>query len=294
MISGHRKRVIDHGLVNLSFLSGPAFSSADSHSQVNQNITLTSNITLQGDICPVGVQLNCFVPDQPSLMWFFENETVVTFTHENCHRYPCDLCEHLVGEYPLLREVCAYHGTLLINNVTQSERDKDLYSISSTFELRMYFLNNNRGDQYNFVGCGSSELKETLPTNFTVNCNDTGTSKVEVSSTSADHELCSAGTEFTCNGTDLPSLTWNSNAGQLLIEPYIYNVTTLTRFPLELTASVPGVKITVNSASKRNDYLTQFSFDSTLIFTESVQDNVDYVSCGSAQVTEKVHFHCKL
>ena len=298
--SGHRKRVmqrIDHRLVNSSSFSGPAFSSADSHSQVNQNFTfLTSNITLQGDICPVGVQLNCFVPDQPSLTWFFENKTVLTFTPEHNYKDAIDLCEHHVGEHPLLREICAYHGKLFINNVTQSENDKDLYSISSTFELRTYFLNNNKGDRYNFVGCGSSEHMETLQTNFTVNCSNPATPEVEMASTSTaiDHELCSAGTEVTCNGTDIPSLTWSSNAHQLLIEPYVYNVTSNTHFPLELTVSIPGVRIRVDGASKRNDYSSHFSSNSTLIFTESVQDNVDYVSCGSAQVTEKVHFYCEL
>ena len=202
MISGHRKRVIDHGLVNSSCFSGPAFSSADSHSQVNQNITLTSNITLQGDICPVGVQLNCFVPDQPSLTWFFENKTVVTFTPKDGYKHVIDLCHHHVGEHPLLQEICAYHGKLFINNATQSERDKDLYSISSTFELRTYFLNNNRGDQYNFVGCGSSEHNmETLLTNFTVNCSSPATP--EVTSMSTYTEPCSAGTEVTCNGTEV-------------------------------------------------------------------------------------------
>ena len=232
------------------------------------------------------------MPDQPSLTWFFENKTVVTFTPKDYHRYPHDLCEHHVEEHPLLREICAYHGKLSINNATQSENDKDLYSISSTFELRMYFLH-NRGDQYSFVACGSNEHNmETLPTNFTVNCNDPETPEVEIASTSTDTELCTAGTEITCNGTDLPSLTWSSNTGPYLNETYVYNITTTTHFPLELTASVSGVKIRVDSASKSNNYSSQFSFNSTLIFTESVH-NVDYVSCGSAQKTEKIHFHCE-
>ena len=232
------------------------------------------------------------MPDQPSLTWFFENNTVETFTPKDYHRYPYDLCEHHLGEHPLLREICTYHGKLFINNATQSERDKDLYSISSTFELRTYFLNDNRGDQYSFVACGSNEHMETLQTNFTVNCSNPATPEVEIASTSTDHELCSAGTEVTCNGTDFPSLTWSSNAGQLLIEPYVYNIIHISRFPLELSTTIPGVKIRVDGASRSNDYSSQFSFNSTLIFTESFH-NVDYVSCGSAQKTEKVHFHCK-
>ena len=232
------------------------------------------------------------MPDQPSLTWFFENKPVLAFSPKHIYTDAIDLCEDHDEKHPLLQEICAYHGKLFINNVTQSERDKDLYSISSTFELRTYFLNNNRGDQYNFVACGSSEHMEPLPTNFTVNCSNPGTPEVEMASMSTDTEPCSAGTEITCNGTDLYSLTWNFNTGPYLNEPYIYNTTIITHFPLELPVSIPGARIRVDGAIRRNDYSNQFSFNSTLIL-ESDQNNVDYVSCGSAQETEKANFHCE-
>lgn len=272
----------DSGLRWLNYSSTPA----------DPSVNLTSDITLQGDICPISVQFNCSIQDLPYVIWFLGDEDLVKFSPEK-QNYPYNLCEHLYEDHQILKEICSYHGKLVIVNVTESDTGKDRYNIFSTFELRTYFINDGKGREYDTVSCGSNEHKGTVPTNFTVSCNNPSldpTVKL-TAKPNASHPCPSVGTELTCVGNDLQSLTWSYNLHHNITEPYVYNFIT-DQFPLKLHSSLSGVRVTINSADMKNDYFNHFGFVSILNFTESY-NNITSVTCGSSKETKKVDLNCK-
>ena len=238
------------------------------------SLNLTSNITLEGEMCPGGVEFTCSARNLSFLSWYLDDVFLVQYNVEESHDYPVDLCDQVPGDHSLLKDICSYRGSVVIQDVS-SENDGKHYSFLSTLTLRAYFINNGGDIKYTQVLCGSDTYNQTLTTNFTVSCNNTAGPNPSINISSSDESKSQI--ELKCEGTDLPSFSWFDNHNRSLSDPYIHDFTS-DHFPLTLQSSMPGFKIIIHGASKRNDYTSYFNILSFLQFNMT---EVHSISCGS-------------
>ena len=178
----------------------------------------------------------------------------------------------------ITKDICSYRGSAVIQDVSR-EKDGKHYSFLSTLTLRAYFINNGEDIKYTQVLCGSDTYNQTITTDFAVSCNNTAGPNPSINISSSDESKSQI--ELKCEGIDLLSFSWFYNHNHSLSDSYTYNFTS-DHFPLSKNSSLPGFKIIVHEASKRNDYAGDFSFKLSLLFNKSeVNRTVHSIYCGS-------------
>ena len=75
----------DRNALSTSLLSNESLS----------EVHLTSNVTLEGEMCPGGVEFTCSARNLSFLSWFLDDVLLVQYNVEESHDYPLDLCDQV-------------------------------------------------------------------------------------------------------------------------------------------------------------------------------------------------------
>ena len=264
-------------------------NSKDKTIQVHFNCVdeiLNVNDTLEGDICPPGLEFRSIARNVEHIEWYFEEELVTDYTPRTELNQPTNLCENH-NSNSILTDLCENGGSLIINEVKTNGSRYDINSSLITTGTYIYY------HQYLYIKSGSNSIMQTLSTNFTLSCGPKGISLTS-NNTNVDNGTCEGIVEFRCNGTNVKYFQWTYNNYLELSDNYTYSVYDL--FPMTQNTSISDVNYTVISADTDNCFADNFNFES--MWSDNLGNldkmSISSIKCISDDMQKQITIECEL
>ena len=250
------------------------------------DVILNVNDTLEGDICPAGLEFRSIAWNVEHIVWYFEEELVSDYSPSTELRQPKNLCED-IKSHSILIDLCENGGSLIVNEVTNNGSRYDI--TSSLISTGTYIYHH----QYLYIKSGSNSIMQTLSTNFTLSCGPEGISLTS-NNTNVDSRTCEGIVEFRCNGTNVKYFQWTYNNYLPLSDNYIYSVYDV--FPMTQNTSISDVHYTVISADTDNCFADNFNFES--MWSDNLGNldkmSISSIECISDGMQKQITIKCEL
>ena len=248
-------------------------------------IQLSANQTLQGDICPSGIEFTCTSQKVDVMEWYLGDVILASYYPDSKGTHSENLCDS-ASNNKILNDFCESGGSLSIQSVRIT---KGIYNISSSLVTTGTYIYFN---QYDYVDCGDNSNKVEVLTNYTMTCNPV-TLDFTYNNTNVDGGTCDGVVEFICEGSDVNYFQWMYN-DFALTENFTYSTYNDSFFTNE--SSLHGVSCSVTFADTDNCFADKFNFESVCIADLSYLKamNVSSIGCSSNDGYNGTVITCKL
>ena len=246
-------------------------------------IQLSANQTLQGDICPSGIEFTCTSQKVDVMEWYLGDVILASYYPYSKGTHSENLCDS-ASNNKILNDFCESGGSLSIQSVRIT---KGKYNISSSLVTTGTYIYFN---QYNYVDCGDDSNKLEVLTNFTMTCNPV-TLNFTYNNTNVVGGTCDGVVEFICKGSDVTYFHWMYNDFALT-----NNFTFCTSINFFNQSSLHGMNCYVTLIDTGNCFADKFKFESACIADLSYLKamNVSSIGCTSDDGYNGTVITCKL
>ena len=229
---------------------------------------LKANVSLTGDICPAGVQINCSIHEEDQIWWYLNDILLVTFSPDMQKIEGCE------DEYlsDIMREFCDNGGKVAVERIEVNGFSKRISYIITT---GTYI------STYSRVTCRNSTVNQTYPTDFNLTC---GLNHVNL----IYDDDCKGPVEVTCYGTDVKYFWFTENKDNLTT---IFSQFENQSYPIDLPTSLPGVTCSVDQLDTNNTFARHFNFKASCEYIDV--SGVLKIGCISNENKDQIHFTCE-
>ena len=252
---------------------------------VAEDVQLSANWTLEGDICPAGIEFNCTVVYGESIQWCLGSENLASYVPKQEEKYSFNLCEN-IGDNDIPPAFCINGSSLWIENVVKNE---SRYDIHSSLVTTGTYINE---EQYLSIECGDGSFQKSLPVNFTMSCNPI-TLNLTNNNTNVDDGVCEGVVEFKCEGSNVDYFQWTYD-NVTLSENFCFSGH--DHYPYNLHSLLQGVNCNVAAADTTNCLADRFNFRSTCSYDLSNVEvsNVSSIGCVTSDDHRQALITCEL